>query len=225
MSERLRARIRSLDQASRNTSHGLSMMQVADGALGTVTDSLIRMRELAIHANNGTVSVIDRKSLNTEYQSLKDEIERITESTEYNGIGLLNGSRQTINLQIGTGTQEGLDTITVDVGRSLTQILALGNSHVKTPKNIVKAVKRVDRALERLSSLRGNYGSVQNRLASTIRTLSNQFETASAAESRIRDVDIAKETAQLTRNQILQSMTVSVLAQMHAQPAALLRLL
>lgn len=225
MSERLRARIRSLDQANRNTSDGLSMMRVADGALGTVADLLIRMRELAIHANNGTVSATDRKTLNNEYQSLANEIERITESTEYNGIGLLDGSQQSIDLQIGTGTQAGIDTLTVDVSRSLMVTLALGNSRINTPKNAVKAVKRLDRALDRLNTKRGSLGSVQSRLASTIRNLSNQFESASAAESRIRDVDIAKETAELTRTKILQATSVAVLAQMHAQPAALLPLL
>jgi flagellin len=189
-----------------------------------VSDLLIRMRELAVQANSGFVSPIDRKTINTEYRSLIDEINRIGESTEFNGIGLLDGSTKTIQLQVGIGTTAGVDTITVENDRSLVQTLAVKNSKVTTTKNANKAIKRVDRALDRLNSMRGRFGSVQNRLASTISNLSNQFEAASAAESRIRDVDVAKETAELTKNRILQSMSLSVIAQMNAQPEALLRL-
>lgn len=225
MSERLRARIRSYDQARRNTTDGISMVRVVDGALGTVSDLLIRMRELAVQANNSTVGATDRKTLDTEFQSLKNEIERITESTEYNGIGLLDGSQRLIDLQIGAGAQEGIDTVTVDVGRSLMVTLALGNSRINTSKNAIKSIKRLDRALDRLNSQRGRMGSVQSRLASTVRTLSNQFESTAAAESRIRDVDVAKETAELTRTKIRHSLDVAILAQMPPQPAALLPLL
>ena len=189
-----------------------------------MSDLLIRMRELAVQANSGFVSPIDRKTINTEYRSLIDEINRIGESTEFNGIGLLDGSTKTIQLQVGIGTTAGVDTITVENDRSLVQTLAVKNSKVTTTKNANKAIKRVDRALDRLNSMRGRFGSVQNRLASTISNLSNQFEAASAAESRIRDVDVAKETAELTKNRILQSMSLSVIAQMNAQPEALLRL-
>ena len=225
ISERLRAQVRSFDQARRNAADGVSMLNVAEGALGTVSDLLIRMRELAVQANSGFVSPTDRKTINTEYSSLVDEINRIGESTEFNGIGLLDGSTNSIQLQVGIGTAAGVDTITVENNRSLRSTLAVHNSKVTTTKNANKAIKRVDRALDRLNSMRGRFGSVQNRLASTISNLSSQFEAASAAESRIRDVDVAKETAELTKNRILQAGSLSVIAQMNAQPEALLQLL
>mgnify|MGYP003636979313 CR=1 FL=1 len=151
------------------------MLQVAEDALGTVSDILIRMRELAVQANNGTTASID--------------------------------------------------TITVENGKSLTKVLAVGNSKVSTSKNADQAIKRVDRALDRLNSMRGKLGSVQNRLAYTISNLSTQFEASATTDSRIRDTDIVSETASLTHNRILQSMSIAALAQMNAQPAAALRLL
>lgn len=225
MSERLRAQVRSIDQARRNATDGVSMLDVAERALGSVSDLLIRMRELAVQANGGTVSTIDRKTLDGEYRGLIDEIARIGESTRFNGIALLDGSAETIDFQIGTGTAAGVDTITIESGRSLMQTLAVHNSKVTTTKNANKAIKRVDRALERLGSMRGRFGSVQNRLASTIRGLSSQFESASAAESRIRDADVATELAEWTRSRILQSAALSIVAQQNVQPTAALRLL
>lgn len=225
MSERLRAQVRSFDQARRNATDGISMLEVAEGALGSVADLLVRMRELAVQANGGTVSATDRKTLDLEYRSLVDEITRIGASTHFNGIALLDGSSETIDFQVGIGTETGIDTITIESDRSLVQVLAVGNSKVNTDKNANKAIKRVDRALERLGSLRGRFGSVQNRLASTIRGLSSQFEAAAAAESRIRDVDVAQEMAELTRNRILRDAALSIVAQQNAQPAAVLRLL
>jgi flagellin len=224
MSERLRAKVRSFDQARRNAADGVSMLRVAEGALGTVASALIRMRELATQASSDTIGALDRKAINTEFRSLVDEITRIGATTTFHGIALLDGSTKRISLQVGTGTTANVDTIIVENDQSLAQTIAMDNSRVSTPKTAKQAIKRVDRAIDRLSSMRGHFGSVQNRLAHTISNLSTQFEAASAADSRIRDVDYAEETAQLTRNRILQTAAIATLAQMNVQPAQLVGL-
>jgi len=223
ISERLRARIRSYDQARRNADEGIAMLNVGEGALATVSDLLVRMRELATQALNGTNGALDLKNLNGEYRALADEIARIEASATYNGIPLLDGSRATIEFFVGTDADS--ETIRIDTDRSLSNTLALGNSRLSNAKQARKAVKRVDRAIDHLSSLRGRFGSVQSRLTSTVQHLSGQFEAASAAESRIRDVDFARETAELTRQQILQQQAIAMIAQGNSQPALVLQLL
>lgn len=225
ISERLRSQIRSLDQARRNANDGISLVQTAEGALGESSSILIRLRELAIQSANGSTSNQDRETLDQEFKSLVDEIDRIASSTEFNGIKLLNGSSSTVSFHIGFGTTAGIDSISVTLDAALETSLNLGTLDIGSGGNTALAITQIDAAIDSVSSLRGRLGAVQNRLGSTINNLAVQTENLSAAESRIRDVDIAYETSQLTRNTILQQASIAVLAQSNSLPQSALSLL
>jgi flagellin len=225
ISERLRAQVRSLDQAKRNANDGISLVQTAEGALNEVSSILVRLRELAIQSSNGSVSNQDKETLDEEFQSLVAEVNRIGQSTEFNGIKLLDGSSSTVNFQVGFGTNASIDQLQVSLKSSLSTSLSLTSLDIGSGGSTTTAITNIDAAINSISSLRGSLGAVQNRLGSTINNLAIQVENLSAAESRIRDVDVAFETAQLTRNSILQSASLSVLAQANAQPQSALQLL
>ena len=225
ISERLRSQVRSLDQAKRNANDGISLVQTAEGALNEVNSVLTRLRELSIQAANGSVSNQDKDTLNEEFTSLVDEIDRIAQSTEFNGINLLDGSSASVSFQVGFGTTAGVDTLDVTLQAADETALGLASLDISSTGNTSTAIAAIDTAINTVSSLRGTLGAAQNRLGSTINNLAIQTENLSAAESRIRDVDVAYETAQLTRNSILQQASISVLAQANAQPQAALALI
>ena len=225
ISERLRAQIRSLSQARRNANDGISMVQTGEGALNEVNNILVRLRELSIQASNGTTSNADRNTINEEFQSLINEINRIALSTEFNGINLLDGSSSTVNFQVGISTRQGIDSLNVTLTPALSTTLGLSSLDVGSGGDSSFAVTQIDSAINSISGLRGRFGALQNRLQSTIANLGVQAESLSAAESRIRDVDVAFETAELTRNSILQQAAISILGQANAQPQAALALL
>ncbi len=225
ISERLRSQIRSLDQAKRNANDGISLVQTAEGALNEVSSILTRLRELAVQSSNGSVSNQDKETLDEEFQSLVNEINRIGRSTEFSGIKLLDGTSSSVNFQVGFGTTSGIDTISVSLSAALSTSLALNSLDIGSGGTTTTAITNIDAAINTVSSLRGSLGAVQNRLGSTINNLAIQTENLSAAESRIRDVDVAFETAQLTRNSILQQASISVLSQANALPQSALRLL
>ncbi|MFN3243505.1 MAG: flagellin [Planctomycetota bacterium] len=225
ISERLRSQVRSLEQSKRNANDGISLVQTAEGALNEVSSILTRLRELSIQASNGSVSDQDKSTLNEEFSSLVNEVNRIGRSTEFNGIKLLDGSSSAVSFQVGFGTTSGIDTLSVSLSAALSTSLALNNLDIGSTGSTTTAITNIDTAINTISSLRGSLGAVQNRLGSTINNLAIQTENLSAAESRIRDVDVAYETAQLTRNNILQSASISVLAQANAQPQSALSLL
>ena len=225
ISERLRSQVRSLDQAKRNANDGISMVQTAEGALNEVSSILTRLRELSIQASNGTVSNADKDTLDEEFQSLVNEIDRIGASTEFNDIKLLDGTQPTVTFQVGFGTNSGVDTLDVTLEAALATSLSLDALDIGSGGSTNQAITNIDAAINTISGLRGSLGAVQNRLGSTINNLAIQTENLSAAESRIRDVDVAYETAQLTRNNILQQASISVLSQANAQPQSALQLL
>lgn len=225
ISERLRAQIRSLDQANRNANDGVSLAQAAEGALDEVSGILIRLRELSIQASNGTVSGSDRDTLQQEFTQLRDEINRISRSTEFAGINLLDGSSSTVAFHVGFGTAAAVNQISVSLDPVLSTSLALNTLDIGSGGDTSLAVVQVDAAINTVSALRGRLGAIQNRLNSTVRNLSLQVENISAANSRIRDVDVAFETSRLTRNSILQQAAIAILAQTNAQPQAALALL
>ena len=225
ISERLRSQVRSLEQAKRNANDGISLVQTAEGALNEVSSILVRLRELAIQSSNGSVSDQDKSTLNEEFSSLVAEVNRIGASTEFNGIKLLDGSSSSVSFQVGFGTTAGIDTISVSLSPSLSTSLSLDSLDIGSTGSTTTAITNIDSAINNISSLRGSLGAVQNRLGNTINNLAIQTENLSAAESRIRDVDVAYETAQLTRNSILQQASISVLAQANAQPQSALSLL
>jgi flagellin len=225
ISERLRSQVRSLGQASRNANDGISLVQVGEGALNEVSNILVRLRELAIQSANGSSSTADKNTIKEEFDSLVNEINRIAQSTEFNGIRLLDGSASTVTFQVGINTQVGIDSLNVSLTPALSTTLGLSTIDVGSGGNSSFAISRLDAAVNAVSQLRGRFGSLQNRLQSTIANLGVASESLSAAESRIRDVDVAYETAELTRNNILQQASISILSQANAQPQAALQLL
>ena len=225
ISERLRSQVRSLDQAKRNANDGISLVQTAEGALNEVSSIMTRLRELAVQSSNGSVSNADKETLDEEFQSLVSEVNRIGRSTEFSGIRLLDGTSSTVSFQVGFGTTTGIDTISVSLSAALSTSLALQSLDIGSGGATTTAITNIDAAINTVSGLRGSLGAVQNRLGSTINNLAITVENLSSAESRIRDVDVAYETAQLTRNSILQQASISVLSQANALPQSALRLL
>jgi len=225
ISERLRAQIRSIDQAQRNAQDGVSLAQTGDGALEEVGNILGRLRELAVQSSNGTVSNTDRATLDAEFQNLVDEIDRIGKGTSFNGINLLDGSASTVTFQVGAGTSAGVDTISAQLSPVLATGLGIDSLGVSTVGAATTSLAAIDSAIDSVSRVRGRFGAMQNRLESTVRTLGVQSESLTSAESRIRDADVAGETAQLAKWQLLQQSAIAVLTQANVQPRLALRLL
>ena len=223
ISERLRAQVRSLDQAKRNANDAISLTQTAEGALDETSSILIRLRELSIQAANGTVGNTDRDTLDEEFQSLVSEIDRISSSTKFNGTSLLSAN-SSISFQIGSGTTS-TDTLSLTLTSVSGSNLGLSSLDIGAGGSVTQAIANIDLAINSVASIRGQFGAASNRLNSIINNLSIQSENLSAAESRIRDVDVAAETANLTRNSILQQAAISVLAQANVQPQSALSLL
>jgi flagellin len=221
ISERMRAQVRSLHQAGRNASDGISLVQTAEGALNELNTNLIRMRELAIQASNGTLNSGDRAVVDNEYSALRDEILRVASQATFNGVTLFDGSTSTLTLQVGTESGQTIDVTLED----LTPATLGLSGDVTTASSAQAQLDLLDTAVDTVSALRGNLGAGQNRLQSTVRNIAVAAENLTAAESRIRDVDVANETADLTRNSILQQAAVSVLAQANLQPQIALSLL
>ena len=224
ISERMRAQIRSLDQAGRNSADGISLVQTAEGSLGEVNSNLTRMRALAIQASNGTLNTGDRAAANTEFAALITEIDRVADQTDFNGTQLFDGTVSSVAIQVGTESGETIAITLADVTDSGLGLTG-GSFDVTTATNASAALATIDTAIDSVTSFRGSLGAIQNRLASTARSIAATRENLSGAESRIRDVDIARETADLTRNSILQQAAVSVLAQANVQPQLALSLL
>ncbi len=224
ISERFRSEIRSLGQAERNANDGVSMLQVAEGALSETSDILTRLRELAVQSANGTLGSEERATLQDEFGALVEEVDRIAAVTEFNGANVLNDTSVAITFQVGiNNTANDQLTVTgVDATASGVGISALD---ISTVSGAQAALGTLDSAINQVSSLRAQFGATQNRLESAIRSLRVSIENTSAAESRIRDVDIASETAELTRNQVLQTAGVAVLAQANVSTQAALALL
>jgi flagellin len=226
ISERMRAQIRSYEQAGRNAQDGVSLVQTAEGALNEVNGNLVRMRELSIQAANGTLNTGDRLALDNEFQQLIEEIDRIADTTDFNGLDLLNDTTGTVQIQIQVGTESG-ETVTIslvdmtDAGLGLTA----ANFDLTTVTNASNALDLIDTAIDSVTNARSDLGASQNRMQSSLRSTQVAAENLSASESRIRDVDVAHETADLTRNSILQQAAAAVLAQANAQPQIALSLL
>ncbi len=224
ISERMRSQVRSFSVAARNAQDGLSLAQTAEGALGEVSTILSRMRELAMQSSNGTLSANDRTTLDAEFEELKSEINRIATETEFNGTALLEGTNTAITIQVGIDAGETIQLAMVDVQTGATG-LNIAGLDAGDQANAVTALGAIDTAIDTVNGARGTLGAGQNRLSSTLRSILNVRENLSAAESRIRDVDVAAETADLTKNSIMQQAAVSVLQQANTQPQVALSLL
>ncbi len=230
ISEKLRSQVRSMAQAERNANDGTSLLQVAEGALNEVSGIMTRLRELAIQSANGTLGATERTFINNEFVALRSELDRIAEVTEFNGQKLLDSGGVTLDFQVGIrGTVDDRISVTIASAHSVDMGVVgatnLSTVDVTTAANAQAALANIDQAITDVSSRRGTLGAAQNRLAVTISNLQSAREGLSAAESRIRDADIAAETAAMTRGQILMQAGVSVLSQANQLPALALSLL
>ncbi len=212
ISEGLKSDIRALNQAARNGADGISLIQTAEGSMDEVSNILLRMKELAEQSLNGTLSDTDRGYLHAEYTALTAEIDRISEAGEFNGVKLLNGSGGIINIQVGIGTSSS-DTVAIDLGTSRDSATLGVTSGIDTTTNATATMGEIDAAIETVVGARGDFGAIQNRLETSIRNINMTSENLSAANSRIRDVDVAYESSRMTSFQILQQAGVSMLAQ------------
>lgn len=221
IAEGFRTQVLGSQVAQRNAQDGISLVQTAEGALSEATNILQRIRELAVQASNGTQSTENRNSLNTEVRELINQIEDIALDTQFNGIAVLSAN-QSVTLQSGANVSQ---TLQVAIAGARSSDLRISAVAVSTAALAVSAISFVDVALRSVSSLRSTLGAAQNRLEFTVNTLAIQEENAAAAESAIRDADIARETIAFTRNQILVNAGVNVLAQANVTPQAALNLL
>jgi len=225
LSERLRAQVRSLNQANRNASDGISLVQAAEGALSEVSDILTRLRELAVQSANGTISSADRATLDDEFQELVSEVDRIGRSTEFNGIQLLDGSTSSVSFHVGTGTDPTINSLSATLSAVLATGLGIDVLELSSASAASSAMTAIDTAIETVSRSRGRFGAMQNRLQYTVNNLETQAESMASAESRIRDADVAYETAQLARNKVLQEASLAMLAQANLMPELAMKLL
>ncbi|MBG9989610.1 flagellin N-terminal helical domain-containing protein [Pseudoalteromonas sp. NZS37] len=219
---RLTTQVNGLNQAARNANDGISISQTAEGALDETTSMLQRMRVLSIQSANGSNSDDDRAALQKEFLQLKEEIDRIAETTTFGGVNVLNGT-YSAEFQVGADANQ---TISVSIATSMGATgLGVNADTISTAAGAQIAIDSIDDALKIVNDVRADLGAKQNRFSSTIRNLSNVAENVSASRSRIMDADFAAESASLARNQVLQQASSTILAQANQQPQIALSLL
>ncbi|AFV84544.1 flagellin [Alteromonas mediterranea] len=224
ISERMTSQVQGLNQAVRNANDAISLTQTAEGALDETTTALQRIRTLAVQAQNGINSTEDRSALSSEITALKNEISRIASETQFAGLSILKGN---FSADFLVGANQG-QTVTVEIGDAANSFGATGlgvAGTVDTDGNADTLLGQVDDALSKIGTVRSDLGALQSRFQSTIRNLTNISENLSSARSQIMDTDFASETANLTRNQIMQQASISVLSQANQRPQAALSLL
>jgi len=226
ISERLRAQVRGLGQASRNASDGLSVVQTAEGVMGEVSDILIRMRELSVQSASDSVTSTERGYINTEFTELRSEIDRLVKSTKFNGQVLLDGSYTGKDFQVGFEKGDATDfVIQVSIANVNATGLAIASNTANTKTNAKASMTALDTALDSLNSARATLGAKGNRLLSAAAAVDVTRENLAAANSRIRDTDVAVETSNFSKTQVLMQAGVAMLSQANAQPQLALRLL
>lgn len=227
ISEKLKAEIRSTQQATRNANDGVSMIQVAEGGLNETSNILTRLRELAMQSASDTIGDAERAMTNLEYQQLKSEMDRIAKVTEFNGKKLLDGTADKYEFQVGSKNDPFEDRIAFDGSGLNASLESIGieSADVSSKEGAQDSLAMLDGAIEKVSSQRAILGATQNRLNSTVTNLQVFSENMSAANSRIRDVDYAEETAKQARNQIITAAGTSVLAQANMNGQAAMKLI
>ncbi len=244
VSEKMRSQIRGLNMAARNAQDGVSLIQTAEGGAQKIQDMLQRMRELAVQAASDTLDDNDRALLQKEFQELISEVDRTANSTTFNEIALLNGDKSAIRIHIGPGYEvqvttndggttdpaddtvvDGKDAITLNMRELTTSALGISTAKIDSQTEAVNAIQSLDTALGIVNETRATFGAYQNRLEAAIETLRIQAENLTAAESRIRDVDMALEMANFTKYQILQQASTAMLAQANMSTQSILSLL
>ncbi len=243
--ELMRADIAALNQGVRNANDAISLIQTADGALGVIDEKLIRMKELAEQAATGTYNSDQRLMIESEYQAMASEITRIANSTDFNGVHLLNGNLSSathdgsglvstgkLKVHFGTANDSSEDYYYVQIGNSTASALGVGNQaaqgagySISTQQAAQKALEALDKAIISKDKIRANLGAMQNRLENTISNLQIQAENLQAAESRISDVDVATEMTEFVRNQVLTQAAVAMLSQANSLPRMALQLM
>jgi len=227
ISESLKAQIRGFKQANRNANDGISLVNVAEGGLNSVSNMLVRLRELAIQTSSDTISDRERALVDVEYQQIKEEIERVAQTTQFNGTQLINGTGGMLDFQVGNYNDPLNDRISFDAGygNASLQSLGLTDLNVLSKESSQETLQFVDDAMTYIGSARAQLGALQNRLQSTSESLATAEENFSAANSRIRDTDVAAESTNLAKNNILMQAATSVLAQANTQQQLALKLL
>ncbi|PWU15422.1 MAG: flagellin FliC [Bdellovibrio sp.] len=227
ISENLKSQIRSYTQASRNANDGISMVQVAEGGLGEISNMLTRMRELGIQAASDTLGDRERLYVDTEVQQLKQEVQRIAKTTHFGTQSLLDGTGKVFDIQVGINNDPFEDRISFDssVLNATTDELGIAGLDFKQKEGAQDSLTIVDNAQAKVAGFRANLGALQNRFQSTVENLGVQHENFSAANSRIRDADIAASTSEMARNQVLLNASTSVLTQANQMPALALKMI
>jgi flagellin len=226
ISSQLTAQEQGLKQANRNANDGVSLIQTAEGAMNEMTGMVQRMRELAVQASNeGTMDSTERGYLDQEFQLLESELNRVVNVTEYNGQKLVDGSVSTgVSFQVGMNNTAN-DRISISISNSNSTSLGLNDEDLTSSTGAQKAINALDTALQTINTSRGTLGATQNRLEATMSNLSIMHENAASANSRIKDVDVAEESAAFTRSQILSQAGTSMLAQANSLPQSALSLI
>lgn len=227
ISEGLRSQSRSIQQAIRNSNDGISMVQVAEGGLNEISNIMTRLRELAVQGASDTVGNNERGFINNEVKQLVGEAERISRTTRFGGRNLIDGSGDDLEFQVGIFNSADLDRISYQASdtNATTESLGISDLDFSSKEGAQEAINVIDEASNKNSGLRSNLGALQNRLTSTVDNLAVSYENIVAANSRIRDTDVASATADLTRNQILMNASVSTLAQANSAPQMALKLI
>lgn len=231
ISEKMRAQVKGLDTAKKNAQNSISLIQTAEGALFETHSILHRMRELAIQSSNDTNTQSDRLKMQLEMDELRQELDRIAKTTEFNTKTLLSGdfskNKDALSFHIGansyqnmTATLEKLDAKSLGVAQGENKALS-----IEKPKDSNKAIEKLDKAIEKVSTERAKYGAIQNRIEHSINNLGIASENLQAAESRIRDTDVAKEIMEFSKNKIIQESGSSMLAQANSAPQEVLKLI
>lgn len=227
ISEKMRAMLRSLKQDQRNANDGIAMIQTAEGAMNEMSNVLIRLRELSVQASSDTISDVERGFIDKEVQVLRQEMDRVAEVTEFNGTKLLNGKGEAIQLQVGPNNNPDLDRFYYETSRTniTSENLGLDGITVASRDEAQGNLGKLDGAIKSLSESRAELGALQNRLQSTYNSLTVYEENLAGARSRISDVDVASESAEMTKQSILAQAGVSVLSQANQNPQLALKLM
>jgi len=229
LSEKLRSQIRGSQKAQDNVQDGINVLNIADGALQSVTDYLQRMRELAVQAGNDTYNTAQRSSMKAEFDQLASGINQISAATQFNGVKLLDGSASALKLQIGANATSGVDTLDIGAAGAFASVtttsLSVGSLSLSSNSAALATITALDSALTAVNTQRGTIGALSNRLETTATNLATNVENTSASESRIRNVDVAAESAKMSQYQILQQAAAAMLTQANQAPQLALQLL
>ncbi|MGZ3788235.1 MAG: flagellin [Bacteriovorax sp.] len=226
ISEKMKSLLRSNSQAERNTNDSISLLQVAEGSLNTMQEITARLRELSVQSSSDTVSDIDRVTIDTEFQQMKREVERLTASTSFNGNNIIKGKESVYDLQIGVNGDKDLDRIRYDMGKIMdsSNNFGIAGINLRSKESSQQSLSSLDKMMAEISKSRAQLGSMSNRMNSVIQTLQTGRENLASSNSKIRDADIAKESANKAKVQIAQAASLAMLKLSNDQPGAILKL-